>query len=196
MSAISSALGSRSRIALLAELQRQPAQTAAALAADLGLHQNTVRGHLQRLADAGLITSEPEHRYQRGRPRVLYSPASGLTGSNPAAAAQARRALTIGRAYRTLEPERPAPDDRLDVLEEHLESCGFEPRRCGDPLTVALTCPFADLYAEIGSELCGVHAGIIRSVLDRADGEVTLAELAPQEGSGTCLLRLHAASRG
>lgn len=197
MSAIISALGSRSRITLLAELQRRPAQTAAALADDLGLHQNTIRGHLHRLLDAGLVTTELEHRYHRGRPRVLYSPASGVGGDNPAATAQARRALALGRAYRAVHAETaPSPanktDDRLDVLEEHLESCGFEPRRCGDPLTLEITCPFADLFAELGSELCGVHAGIIRSVLERTDGTAALAELAPQPRGASCLLRLQA----
>ena len=42
------------------------------VAAEVGLHVNTVREHLDRLVAAGFVASEPEVRTTRGRPRLLY----------------------------------------------------------------------------------------------------------------------------
>lgn len=45
----------------------------AEVAERVGLHVNTVRGHLELLADTGFLQRTTEHRNAPGRPRILYS---------------------------------------------------------------------------------------------------------------------------
>ena len=56
------------------------ALTATELADRLGLHANTVRLHLERLREAGLVDVEPVHRGTVGRPQHVYSLAAGAPG--------------------------------------------------------------------------------------------------------------------
>ncbi len=48
------------------------AEPVAAIAAAVGLHENTTRFHLDALIEAGLVHREAESRQRPGRPRVLY----------------------------------------------------------------------------------------------------------------------------
>lgn len=45
----------------------------AEVAEQVGLHVNTVRGHLELLVHLGVVTRQTEHRGGRGRPRVIYA---------------------------------------------------------------------------------------------------------------------------
>src|SRR5215472_7739333 len=38
----------------------------------LGLHPNTIRWHLGRLSDAGLVQATPTRRHGRGRPSIVH----------------------------------------------------------------------------------------------------------------------------
>jgi len=88
-----------SRLDLLHLLRGEGAATVAALAARTGLHENTVRTHLDRLVGAGLAVREPEVRTVRGRPRTVYravadptdpaGPAGPTDPADPAGAATA-----------------------------------------------------------------------------------------------------------
>src|SRR5438067_233412 len=72
------ALGDETRFAMYSELARSTTALAANdLAERLGLHANTVRLHLDRLRDAGLVDVEPVHRGTVGRPQHLYFLAAG-----------------------------------------------------------------------------------------------------------------------
>ena len=189
-------LASDSRVRLLAELQRAHPQTSDQLAARLGLHRNTVREHLARLSSTGFVISEREQRTERGRPKVLFSPAEGLSGENPTAGEQTRSALALGRAYRSAFPDATPTDRReqLDVLDDHLDRCGFQPRMNADGTTVRLICPFADLFEDMDVELCRVHLRLIRSVLARVPGELEADGLAPAGADGSCVLHLRSAA--
>src|SRR4030095_12898126 len=67
------ALGDETRYAMYRELATSTAPLSAPeLAERLGLHANTVRLHLDRLRDAGLIEAEVVHRGTVGRPQHLY----------------------------------------------------------------------------------------------------------------------------
>lgn len=70
-------LASPSRVEILHLLQERDRRTLAELVEATGLHPNTVREHLQRLARSGYVTSVVETRTTRGRPRTLYSAATG-----------------------------------------------------------------------------------------------------------------------
>ena len=75
------ALGDDTRFAIYQELGRSPAPLSASdLAERLTLHPNTVRPHLDRMREAGLVEVEPIHRGTVGRPQLRYSLAPGAPG--------------------------------------------------------------------------------------------------------------------
>ena len=81
------ALGDNTRYAIYLELARSPLPLATAEVADaLDLHVNTVRPHLERMRDVGLLTVDTETRGTVGRPQHRWSisadaPALGLEPS-------------------------------------------------------------------------------------------------------------------
>jgi predicted ArsR family transcriptional regulator len=78
------ALGDNTRYAIYLELARSPRpRSTAEVAETLDLHPNTVRPHLERMRDVGLLQVEAEARGAVGRPHHRYSlapdaPAIGL----------------------------------------------------------------------------------------------------------------------
>src|SRR3954449_9852427 len=79
--AVLKALGDETRFSMYQELASSTnALTATELAERLGLHANTVRLHLERLREAGLVDVEPVHRGTVGRPQHVYSLAPGAPG--------------------------------------------------------------------------------------------------------------------
>lgn len=85
--------GSGGRRDVLRLLVTDGAATVAALADRTGLHENTVRSHLDRLVRDGLAAREVEVRTVRGRPRHVYRAevAGGIAdGSDPLAPGPAR----------------------------------------------------------------------------------------------------------
>ncbi|ALN14959.1 MAG: winged helix-turn-helix transcriptional regulator [Acidipropionibacterium acidipropionici] len=67
---------SLSRAELLETLRQEGASTVQALARRTGLHENTVRGHLERLVADGRVVCDQADPAGRGRPRKVYRPAS------------------------------------------------------------------------------------------------------------------------
>src|SRR5438045_3271158 len=79
--AVLKALGDETRFSMYQELASSTsALTATELAERLGLHANTVRLHLERLREAGLVDVEPVHRGTVGRPQHVYSLSAGAPG--------------------------------------------------------------------------------------------------------------------
>src|SRR6195256_6011863 len=79
--AVLKALGDETRFSMYQELASSTAAlTATELAERLGVHANTVRLHLERMRDAGLVDVEPVHRGTVGRPQHVYSLAPGAPG--------------------------------------------------------------------------------------------------------------------
>src|SRR5438132_13469178 len=79
--AVLKALGDETRFSMYQELASSTAAlTATELAERLGLHASTVRLHLERLREAGLVEVEPVHRGTVGRPQHVYSLAAGAPG--------------------------------------------------------------------------------------------------------------------
>jgi predicted ArsR family transcriptional regulator len=75
------ALGDDTRFAIYQELGSSPGPLSATeLAERLALHPNTVRPHLDRMREAGLVEVEPIHRGTVGRPQLRYSLAPGAPG--------------------------------------------------------------------------------------------------------------------
>jgi predicted ArsR family transcriptional regulator len=140
------ALGDNTRYAIYLELVRSPRPLATADVADaLGLHPNTVRPHLERMREAGLLAVEVSARGDVGRPQHRYSvapdaPSLGLEPPTmPVLAAMvlglARRldagpddAEAVGHdeGLRRARPYADAPST-LEALVSDLDRLGFDP---------------------------------------------------------------------
>src|SRR5436305_8660428 len=86
--AVHKALGDNTRYAIYLELARSPSPLSTIeIAETLGLHPNTVRPHLERMREVGLLDVEVEARGSVGRPQHRYSLAADAPslGLEPAA---------------------------------------------------------------------------------------------------------------
>ena len=170
-------ISSYSRVRILHLLQTRPERTIDELCEATGLHANTVREHVQRLIEGGYVIAETEYRTTRGRPRTLYSAATGMPdASSPVARDKVIAAARRGDLMRSVLPQAPSVLGQhavyqLDALIEHLEESGFEPIVDEDHLTVDLTpCPHAAAHPEDRPMLCRVHLGLMQGVLVEAGG--------------------------
>ncbi|MGB4135343.1 MAG: helix-turn-helix domain-containing protein [Microbacterium sp.] len=170
-------ISSYSRVQILHLVQSRAGRTIAELTEETGLHANTVREHLQRLVEGGYVIQATEHRTTRGRPRTLYSAATGDPGaSSPVAREKVSQAARRGDLLRSVlraEASGLGPDatHQLDALVEHLEESGFEPVIDDERLTVELTpCPHAAAASTHRPMLCQVHLGLMQGVLTEAGG--------------------------
>lgn len=191
-----SAISSYSRVEIMHLVQQRPLRSIAELVEATGLHPNTVREHLQRLIDAGYVVAETERRTTRGRPRVLYTAATGeAAASSPIAARRAQDAARRGDILRRVYPSGGEALDadalhQLDALVEDLGDAGFDPLVDEDALTVDLTpCPHATTTDHRGT-LCSVHVGLMESVLTQAGGPLRVDGIAPSCDPAQCVVQL------
>jgi len=185
-------ISSYSRVRILHVVQERPERTIGELCDATGLHANTVREHLQRLIEGGYVIQTTEHRTVRGRPRTLYSAATGAPeASSPIAREKVAGAARRGDVMRSIlsEPASELGGDathQLDALVEHLEESGFEPLVDEQTMTVDLSpCPHAASAPEHRPMLCQVHLGLMQGVLTEAGGPIAapcvLAPRRPEE---------------
>jgi predicted ArsR family transcriptional regulator len=184
------ALGDDTRFAIYRELGLSPApRSAGDLAERLGLHPNTVRPHLDRMREAGLVEVETVHRGTVGRPQLRYSLAPGAPGLglDPpahtllagllAALAEAQGvdgvvAAGLGRRWGQ-EAVGRRQDSRgcLAALMGELDRLGFDPVESppgGDGPRVRvdfLHCPFRELAEAYPELVCNLHRGIVEGVV-------------------------------
>ncbi len=184
------------------------------LSTRLSLHANTLRPHLRRLEEAGLVASEARKGSAVGRPQVLYSAidreeregrdyrlfadilaglmTTGRQRERAAALARDWGAYLVGRAVPKPGTRRPAGPN-LAVLQEALAEAGFEPRfRRRSANTVEITlreCPFRDLLEEHRTLVCAVHLGLLEGMLGASRPPMALTEFQPQvERTSLCRL--------
>jgi predicted ArsR family transcriptional regulator len=189
--AVLKALGDNTRYAIYLELARsQSPRSTAEIAETLGLHPNTVRPHLERMRDVGLLDVEVDNRGSVGRPQHRYrladgSPSLGLeppaypplahmlmqaalnASVSPDDAAAAARAEGRDRASRA--PRKGC----VEALTNALAELGFDPAIAqeGELATIAFThCPYREL-AEAHPELvCHLHRGLIEGFVEEIGG--------------------------
>ncbi|GAT74223.1 regulatory protein IclR [Microbacterium sp. HM58-2] len=169
-----------SRVQILHLVQTRAERTIGELSAATGLHANTVREHLQRLIEGGYVIQATERRTTRGRPRTLYSAATGAPGASSAVARdKAKAAAQRGDLLRRVLPAAASDLEQdathqLDALVEHLEESGFEPIVDDERLTVDLSpCPHAAARPENRPLLCQVHLSLMQGVLAEAGGPLS-----------------------
>ena len=180
------------------------------LAAELALHRNGVRMHLDLLAEAGLVVRERERRPQ-GRPRDAWSinPNAQPGGDPPTAYADLGRWLVrsisagktrvrdVESAGREIGRELVAdgPTSTADGMHEVLGALGFQPASKIDregTLTFTLAnCPYRDAVREDQTVVCALHRGLTRGLLDEMSPRTKLAGFVPKDPyAAGCLIQL------
>jgi len=175
------------------------------LAERLDLHPNTIRWHLGRLADDGLVQAAPERRGGRGRPSIFYR----LTGDGIARGRDEYRLLATmltdvvatedggeARAYEAgvrwgRHLQQAEPNSSLAHL---LDQEGFAAEEHGDELEMR-RCPFYALAETAPQVICTLHHGIIDGALAEAGSGQTVERLDPFVEPGLCIARLRQRSR-
>jgi predicted ArsR family transcriptional regulator len=190
-------LGDNTRYAIYLELARaaRPLVTAE-IAESLGLHPNTVRPHLDRMREVGLLDVTTGARGEVGRPQHRYSlaaeaPSFGL--EPPTVPVLARMVLNMADRLRASAADAAAVGETegsaraaayvdapsaLEALVADLDRLGFDPvvAEGDDPdhaVVAFANCPFS-AYTETHQDLvCGLHRGLVTGFVDTmGDAEV------------------------
>ncbi|MBV8981586.1 MAG: helix-turn-helix domain-containing protein [Acidimicrobiia bacterium] len=189
--AVLKALGDNTRYAIYLELARSASPLSTQdIAETLGLHPNTVRPHLERMRDVGLLDVEVEARGSVGRPQHRYSLAADAPslGLEPAAFPRLARLLVGAAAGAGVAGEDAAAASREQgkamatrsgdsscarALTQALNELGFDPATADDGglTTIAFThCPYREL-AEVHPELvCHLHRGLVEGFVEEHGG--------------------------
>ena len=179
-------------------------------AAGVGLARHTVKFHLDRLVDDGLLETEFRRLSGRrgpgaGRPSKLYRRASrqievtlperhyDLAGQILAGAVETA-AATGGPVLEAVDEAASAEGRRLadpgTELTDVLTGLGFEPRVTGEGVVLG-NCPFHTLATSHTALVCGMNLGMLTALLDER-GEPVAASLDP--APGRCCGVLHPGS--
>ena len=188
------ALGDNTRYAIYLELARAtlPLSTAD-VAESLDLHPNTVRPHLERMRDVGLLEVAVDGRGSVGRPQHRYSLAPGAPSlgleppafplmagllANVAAACgpDADAVASAGREHgRHAGAVRAAQgaDGCVAAVRDELAELGFDPvdQTDGAVTTIAFThCPYQQLAAAFPELVCHLHRGVVEGMVEVLGG--------------------------
>jgi predicted ArsR family transcriptional regulator len=186
------ALGDETRFSMYQELASSTNPlTAGELAERLGLHANTVRLHLERLREAGLVDVEPVHRGTVGRPQHVYSLAPGAPGLGfdppsytllagllatlaERVGADADDAAAAGRSWGLEAGRRTRSKSCVRALSAEMDRLGFDPAAEAAPggtTDIAfLHCPFRELAEAYPELVCNLHRGICEGVVEAVGG--------------------------
>lgn len=196
--------------------QRAEAISAEELASEFDHHVNTVRGHLEFLADEGLALRDQQRGPGPGRPTWRYR----ANPDRPEADARVREYSALAgalAAHIVRTSEHPA-DDGYDAgfawgtqlaqatahgpsspasarqhLVEVLDDLGFAPEANGRRTSIRLTqCPLLDVAQRYPQVVCEVHRGLVAGALDELGGEPARVRLEPFAAPDACILRLDA----
>jgi len=183
------------------------------LSARLSLHPNTLRPHLRRLEEAGLVRREARKGATVGRPQTMYSAVDrdGREGRDWRLLAEILAGLVTGARAReraaSLAREwgqylviqgGPKPGTRLParrylaVLQEAMAEAGFDPRfRRSGKGSVEITlrdCPFRDLLEDHRELVCAIHRGLLEGMLGSLKPPLSLVQFEPMVERTVCRL--------
>jgi len=187
------------------------------LATRLDLHPNTVRFHLGRLEQDGLVRRQGERPNAPGRPplRFTAAPQPNSLGTRREFRALAEvlagvladgvpRSVALteqaGRTWsqRLMEDRAgPTPDatEAISLLADALTSVGFDPQITSDRHQLSLVqrhCPFLEVAQEHRDVVCSLQLGLIRGLLERLGAPVEVTRLVPFATPQGCLVQFAA----
>ena len=189
--AILKALGDNTRYAIYLEVARAPNPLSTAeVAESLDMHPNTVRPHLERMREVGLLDVSTDARGGVGRPQHRYflAPDAPSLGLEPpafpvlarmlvelasAVGAGSDDAAEAGRRQGEVAAAELAGLPCLDALVYELARLGFDPAVASDDegTTVAFThCPFGELAEQHPELVCHLHRGLVEGLVAGLDG--------------------------
>jgi predicted ArsR family transcriptional regulator len=195
-------LGDNTRYAIYLELARSPRPLATAdVAESLGLHANTVRPHLERMREVGLLDVRTDARSGVGRPQHLFSLAANAPslGLEPptfpmlarmlvrlaeSTGATADDAAEVGREQGAIDADlKTDAASCLEGLVEQLDGLGFDPvvdgTDDGETAVIAFThCPFRELAEAHPDLVCSLHRGMVEGFVE-AMGDASVDEFHP-----------------
>lgn len=195
---VAAAANSTRRAILLALLADRRAYTIDEAAEIAGVHRTIAFGHLERLADLGLLMRS-RRRGRRGKPASLYSAAgSSLVASVPQR--QFERLATLlaaslngfakpGRAAARLagrtygESFTAARATSVTSALGPLQALGGAYELEGERI-VARNCIFREACSAAPALVCGLHAGIIEGVLHSAGFAADVEATGPMQLGG------------
>ncbi len=213
--AVLKALGDNTRYAIFLELARSPRPLATNdIARTLGLHPNTVRPHLERMRDVGLLEVRVDSRGGVGRPQHVYSvsseaPSLGL--EPPAFPLLARMLLRVasdagimsddardvGHEQGFAAAERTSTRlSCVDALVVDLSTLGFDPEVVHEPDSASIGfmhCPFRDLAEANPAVVCGLHQGMVEGFVESRGGARVREFRTLVHGTNPCQVDLHLA---
>lgn len=206
-------LGDPRRLAIVEAMGEGPREIPE-LANLLGVHTTTVRAHLERLLDAGVIEEEAGLLGKRGRPSKRYRLRHPLLAGDPEVRLfvgglvsllrkafgpealveveeeGARTGRQLVRAYR-----HPSIEQTTQEVVGTLERLSFAPAppvRHKDGVSVDLShCPFRVAPDDPDAALvCGFHEGLVRGMAETASGNETGARVVAFADPGRCRVEL------
>jgi predicted ArsR family transcriptional regulator len=180
----------------------------------LSLHPNTLRPHLRRLEEAGLVSREVRKTAAVGRPQTLYSVRHGEVeeGRDYRLLAEMlcgllRGKQAMGKAHELASqwgsylvaqggPKpgvRLPPGRNLAILQEALSKAGFDPRfRRLQASAIEVTlrdCPFRELADDYRELVCTLHRGLVEGMLSGLKPPLSLTEFKPFAERAICRIR-------
>lgn len=188
-----------------------------AIAAAAGRHVNTVRFHLDRLVEAGLVDRTPEPATRPGRPRYRYFPRTGIPPAvdplryralaevlsgllvsevpRPAeAAVRAGRALGRQLVSGTAPTGQPSDTEAAGRLVRALEDVGFAGHLAPDDTSghelVITHCPYRDMALTHGDIVCSIHLGMLEGSLAALRAPLAVDDFRPFATPERCIARL------
>ncbi|WP_396657974.1 helix-turn-helix transcriptional regulator [Microbacterium sp.] len=170
----------------------------AMIAAQLGIHPNTARFHLDALERLGQIEQVASPRRTPGRPPQLFRPVPRMDPTGPrnyralaevladalsAEADSTARAIETGRTWgHRAAAQQPGNPDDIDRLVGLLDEFGFEPERIDGAATTTIglhNCPFLEVAEHRRDIVCGVHLGLMRGALEQWGSQADVRRLTP-----------------
>jgi len=203
-------LGDDTRYTIYLELVRsQRPLTTVEVAEMIGLHSNTVRPHLERMRDVGLVEMRVDARGEIGRPQHRYSlaanaPSLGL--EPPVMPVLSRMVLSMAERLGADQHDAHAVgvDEgarrgaafsdahcSLDAFVTDLDQLGFDPivsdpeDPCDAAVVTFANCPFGDLATGHPDLVCSLHHGMIEGFID-AMGDTELRQFSSSIGGTPC----------
>lgn len=193
-------LSDPTRLRLLELLERADGPLDVATLADqVGVHHTSVRAHLGRLRDAGLVEARTSPAAGRGRPKHLYAAVvprdayRELSSLLAEAVRTGRSAREVGRDAGATAAARTPDLTAVDAVRVEAEALGFSPRRAarrGQVDLVLQHCPFRDVAAEDPATICSLHLGIAEGIAEHVGGAEVLGLVVEDPFRAGCRLQL------